>query len=328
MRKIIIFLGLFFFSAFATPAEAKFIINENGNAVVRAEEIINDDLWIAGENVDIQGTVNGDVFAAGKTVTISNTSIAHSLIIGAGSISIDESSSIGGSLIAGTQTFYNRAAITRTLIVGAETIDHNGSVGGEVRVAGKTISLGDRSKILGQVFTYTSPNKNLDQDNMKRGILFVSNGFRLVSYLGAIVVGLLLLTFLKDYAFTLASHSEKFIMKYIGIGFLIALFTIPVLIVLLFTIIGAPLAYILFLLYLLGLSVSKLISAFVLGLFISKKFGGKPTNGYAEYVLGLTVLYILSIIPGIGFLVSLTATWFGLGSLCMRRKVRRSPVTH
>ncbi len=43
----------------------------SGNEVtVASGEVINDDLYVAGGNLRIDGTVNGDLLAAGGTVTI------------------------------------------------------------------------------------------------------------------------------------------------------------------------------------------------------------------------------------------------------------------
>ena len=37
------------------------------------DEVINDDLYLLGTNVTIDGTVNGDVFAAGNSLTVNGT---------------------------------------------------------------------------------------------------------------------------------------------------------------------------------------------------------------------------------------------------------------
>lgn len=75
----------------ASPASAAEIITGNPDAVVSAGQLIDDDLFITGQNVRIEGTVNGDVFAAGSQVEVTGT--------------------IDGNLFVGAQTFTNNGTI-------------------------------------------------------------------------------------------------------------------------------------------------------------------------------------------------------------------------
>jgi cytoskeletal protein CcmA (bactofilin family) len=75
----------------ASPASAAEIITGNPDAVVPADQVIDDDLFITGQNVRIEGTVNGDVFAAGAQVEVTGT--------------------IEGNLFVGAQTFTNNGTV-------------------------------------------------------------------------------------------------------------------------------------------------------------------------------------------------------------------------
>jgi len=98
--------------AFASPARAAEIITGDPDAIVPVDQVIDDDLFIAGQNVRIEGTVNGDVFAAGNQVEVTGT--------------------IDGNLFVGSQVFINNGTV-------------NGSVytGGNVVVAGPNAVVAD-----------------------------------------------------------------------------------------------------------------------------------------------------------------------------------------
>lgn len=60
----------------ALPASASALAwrdAEGGTVVIGRDEVIDDDLYVAGSTVDIRGTVNGSVFAAGNSVTVEGT---------------------------------------------------------------------------------------------------------------------------------------------------------------------------------------------------------------------------------------------------------------
>ncbi|MBS1248620.1 MAG: hypothetical protein MAG431_00178 [Chloroflexi bacterium] len=87
------------------------------DGVVAADEVIDDDLFITGEGVKINGTVNGDLFATGNTVTVNGT-VKGSLVTGAQTIIVN--GHVEGSVYAGssTLTLGNEAAIGRNFYYG------------------------------------------------------------------------------------------------------------------------------------------------------------------------------------------------------------------
>lgn len=77
--------------AFASPARAAEIITGDPDAILPADQVIDDDLFISGQNVRIEGTVYGDVFAAGNQVEVTGT--------------------IDGNLFVGSQIFTNNGTV-------------------------------------------------------------------------------------------------------------------------------------------------------------------------------------------------------------------------
>ena len=114
--KIIIPLFLVFTLGFGIAATAKAVeFDEDG--IVEANEVIDDDLFIGGDTVQIDGTVNGDVIAFGSVVKI-NGIVNGSLVTGAQSILVD--GIVDGSVYAGssTLTLGSEAEIGRNLYYG------------------------------------------------------------------------------------------------------------------------------------------------------------------------------------------------------------------
>jgi cytoskeletal protein CcmA (bactofilin family) len=87
------------------------------DGLIAEGEVIDDDLFIASDVVEINGTINGDLFAAGSRVEINGT-VKGSVFAGAQTILIN--GAVDGSLYAGSSTMSlnPEAQITRNLYYG------------------------------------------------------------------------------------------------------------------------------------------------------------------------------------------------------------------
>ncbi len=152
-RKILlIFIPLFLVLTigfgFAATAKA---VEFDQDGIVEEGEVIDDDLFISGDTVEINGTVNGDVFASGSIVKVNGT-INGSLASGAQTILVN--GQVSGSVYAGSMTItlgpetdigrnmfyggFNLSAeegsvIHRDLLVGAYQALLSGEVGRDVQ---------------------------------------------------------------------------------------------------------------------------------------------------------------------------------------------------
>jgi cytoskeletal protein CcmA (bactofilin family) len=118
-RKVFIFLIPLFlvltlgFGVTATAGAVEF--DEDG--IVGVDEVIDDDLFIGGETVEINGTVNGDVFAVGSVVKV-NGIVNGSLVTSGQSVLVN--GKVDGSVYAATTTLTlgSEAEIGRNLYYG------------------------------------------------------------------------------------------------------------------------------------------------------------------------------------------------------------------
>ena len=151
---IIILLSLTVFAA--TPVMAADFRGDD-TVTVASGEVIDDDLYIGGADIVIDGTVNGDVWAAGNNITINGvvngsvvlvgqTIIVNGDITGSAKLvgtNTNVYGNIGGDLIAGGSylTIGSKAAIGRDFVFGAGIARIDGLVDGNIKGGGGDISL-------------------------------------------------------------------------------------------------------------------------------------------------------------------------------------------
>lgn len=152
-----------FAAEFRYPANAE---DANTAVVLLKDEVVNDDLYIAGKDVVISGTVNGNVYAAGDTVTVNGEVKGDVFALGATvtiSGKVDGSAhSFGGDVVFDAQAVVQKdvtnvsgsfitvsnAVVGRDLIFLGGTADIAGKVGGFV------IARGNRMNFAGTVGSY------------------------------------------------------------------------------------------------------------------------------------------------------------------------------
>lgn len=316
-----------------------------GAETVRVDGNINGDLFVGAGTVSLSGTVKEDVYIGTGNATVSNATIGDSLLVGAGNVSIDKNSSIGGSLLAGSGSISVYAPVKRNVFAGAGTVDLNSVVGGEVRLGARNVIIGPDTKIAKDLYYAVAKDQNeirisdsatvsgkiqkfeykmAERTKLaptKIGLTGASKTIgiflQLMTLIGAIIVGVLCLRFFEKVFSSSANFVSGSFFKSLGVGLIISLLTIPVLIILVLTGVGIPLAGILFLIFILNLYLSKIVVGLSLGYLLTEKFGWKKLSKYAVLSLGLVTIYILFALPIIGLFTKLIVTWAGLGSLAL-----------
>jgi cytoskeletal protein CcmA (bactofilin family) len=127
--------------AFLCAVPVAFAETRKGESItISSEEIINEDLFIAGQDVRIEGEVNGDVYIAGDSISISGVINGDVLVVG-GSIVVtgiisDDIRAIGESLtLEGATVNDGVSFLGERLVVGSDTeIRHGVLFAGEALV--------------------------------------------------------------------------------------------------------------------------------------------------------------------------------------------------
>ena len=180
---------LFALVAVLIPASASAAELRQGNSTLVAPgETIDDDLYVFGGNLDLQGTVNGDVVFFGGTSTISGLITGDLLVMGgttnisgevrgsiratggtvnlsgrvdrdiaaaAGALQLGPTARVGRDLLAGAGSASIAAPIGRNAFIGSGDVTLSAPVGGDVRAEGDTVRLAQGAAVSG-AFTYSS----------------------------------------------------------------------------------------------------------------------------------------------------------------------------
>ena len=152
--------------AFASPTRAA-EFRGGDHVVIASDEVIDDDLFVSGNRVEINGTVTGDLFATGSEVTVDGrvggsaflsgfsisvsgdiegslysgafslvvergAEIGRNLYFGGFSLTVEEESSVGRSVYAGTYQTVIDGDVAGDVKASTSALVVNGSVGGDV----------------------------------------------------------------------------------------------------------------------------------------------------------------------------------------------------
>jgi cytoskeletal protein CcmA (bactofilin family) len=108
------------------------------NVFIPAEEVINDDLYVTGGNIIIEGVVNGDLLAVGGVVR-TRGKVADDIIIAAGTLSIE--GEVGGDVRAAGANVFIDASVGGDVLTTGRDIEIMGVIGKDVMATGTTIRI-------------------------------------------------------------------------------------------------------------------------------------------------------------------------------------------
>lgn len=312
----------------------------NGDAYLAGGSIlvdgtVNGDLLVIGGTIDVRGTVTGDIRAAGGQTTISGD-VGRNVSAAGGSITIAENGEVRGDLAAagGSVNIFGPVAREATVTAGQTTIGT--SIGGDVNATGPvtltsgTVIAGNltylsatqaqidpAARVSGQI-TQNQPPPDKKAPTVT-GILAGANLFlALMSFVSYLVLGLILFSLFPIFGQRTSEILMKRPWSSLGIGFLITLLTPVLILFLLVTILGVPLAILLLAIFTVTVFIAKLIAALTIGKLVFRLFSYR--GGWVwPFVAGLAIYEVLALIPVIGWLVIILALFFGLGALFLER---------
>lgn len=320
----------------------------NGDAYVAGanviiEGIVNGDLLVAGGTVTIRGKVTQDVRVAGGQIIVSGD-IGRNLTTAGGSVTITDGAGIAGSLVAGAGNLSVFAPIGKEANIGGGQVILANTIHGDLRAGVGQLTLTPTAKVLGNLTYWSEEKAHIDSASQisgktthnlppqpskeeqaarekatKNAAEGFSFAFNIVAFLSALIVGLLLITFMPVYTQQTATMVLKKPLLSLGVGFL-AMLSAPVIFILLFiTIVGIPLDLILLAGFLIFIYLAKIFVAVAIGQKVFILMNKKIVLGWT-LVAGLIIYSILSWIPFLGFLFWMIAGLMGLGSIFLEIK--------
>lgn len=311
----------------------------NGDLIAAAGRISVDravakDAALVGGTVELRAPIAEDGRVAGGNVTI-DSRIGGELFAVAGTLRLAERSRVGSSAMLAGGDVKVQGRIDGDLGIAGSEIFVNGSIGGNATLRGEHIVLGPLASIGGDLH-YASPNPlqrdpgtritgtvteeetpwqwRREHDRTVSALVWIHPLFVLGLLLAGTVLSLIWPPALGTAYQTLRGHTLGAILSGLALLFV----TPPLIIVLMISVIGIPLAFALLLLYPLFLLLAYLSAAFFIGTLILQALRVDATVGFTRQVLGifsgLVVLALLTWVPFVNVLVMLFAFCAGLGS--------------
>jgi cytoskeletal protein CcmA (bactofilin family) len=320
---------------------------------VRVDKPVQGDVFLAGCSIDVEGAVDGDALVAGGTVRLGapigqslyaaggqlfvNANVARNARIAGGQVALGSRSQVAGNVVVaggnvrieGAVKGYVRAAGGRVLI--------NGPVDGDVVATAGKVELGPNARIGGQL-RYAS-REEIKRDaaaHVQGGVQRMQvpdQAERSVGRRGGWVwsIGLMLIAaalvgafpgFYARVAETLRARGWMSLL----LGF-VALVCIPVAaLIMMFTLIGVPLALLAIALYLALLLVGYVSTGIGLGAWVLARL--KADRAEAKWrrigaaVLGVLAISLLGRLPYAGGFVVFAALLIGLGAVRLQVRTR------
>ena len=273
-----IFFSLPLLLLFLTPTNAAKI--EMGDYTLDTQSIVEDDLYVSGDSVKINGvvdgdlivfgnnilvdgTVTGDLYLFGSTVSVSGNVYGNSVLAGS---TVKTQGTYAGNLFFGAMMSDISGSISKDVMGFAGTVNLDGTITDDVRIASGQIN---STATVGGDFLVETENYTIDENDVTGQLILgiqqlwpqqkeeklqlsindflgFNLGLAVVGFLGMYVVGVLLIMgapvkTLKIEKRIIASWSE--FLKSFAIGIVI-LFTIPLpIFFLILTLVGVPLAF-------------------------------------------------------------------------------------
>ncbi len=167
--KLLTTLAIFMLLALAVvPSAQAFGGREGDRVVIPADEVVEDDLYIAAAEIVVDGTIKGDLYAGAQSVTINGTvegdlvvgaqtvvingtvtddvrvfamaiqvgpdaEIGDDLLFGGASLETRSGSAVGGDVVVGSAQALIAGDVAGNILAGTSALELSGSVEGDVR---------------------------------------------------------------------------------------------------------------------------------------------------------------------------------------------------
>ena len=334
MKKKILMLLVLIASIFTVQVNAKQFYTSDK---INIEEQQDYSVFAAGKDIDVSSFIDGSTFVAGEDIKIRSS---QDIIFAAGKDIKIEDAYAKDIFVAGKELEINNSQI-RDLFAFAEDIEinseisHNAYLGatkvvinskimGNVYIAADEIIIKDGAKIMGKLeYPETAYIKisddaiiektkefNVNEPDMGTSIQIMITHF-INSYLAILVTGIAFMIIFKKQFEKIKKEELSFenVAKKVGLGFLLLIVAPIVALILMCSIIGIPLSFILLALYIMLIYISIIPS----GYFIAYKLLNKTIkNEYLLLAIGILGIKLLELVPYIGVFAALISLCFGM----------------
>lgn len=275
-------------------------------------------------NIVIYGGKSEYAVLAGSDVTVSG-SFSDGAVFG-DNVTLKDNTIVNRDVALFGNTIKVAGNFNRNVIVFANTVTiENATFGGDLTIHADKIIIKDSVSVAGKL-SLSKEQKDNNKISSEANIVNINyfeedhynpNAWQkiktiLVDLLKLFVVFALTLFIIPNFYKKVLANKEDY-GKTLGIGFL-SLIIVPIAaLILIMTILGLPFGLMLIALYALVIYSSTIITGYYFGDLIWKKYFKIKRRPYLVGLFGITVIYILTIIPAIGGLIHFLSILFTLG---------------
>ncbi len=310
-----------------------------GGQTITVNGSVHGDVLCAGQTVTINGPVAGSVRAVGQSVSISN-SVGRNVTVAAQSLALQAASRVLGEVGFAAQTATLNGPISHDAYGAGQNLTINAPVSGSVTTQIENLTLGASARVAGDL-DYTSTNAVTLAPNKVKGDvhhhlppqpqhpeprqLFMA---WLGNYLYWSVVGIILALLLAKLAprrlagVTTTMRQRPWVS--LGWGALMALALPFVLIVVSLTVVGAPLALLAGVGWLVLIPFLLTKAAIAVGAWLLNQFKWHQGSVAWAGVIGVPALLLVCSVPVVGFVLGLAAWWWAAGALMLTLRASRA----
>lgn len=324
-----------------------------GDIEISSESKFNNDLFVVGGNTKISGEVNNDVIVIagesfvnnyvagdlrvlGGIVNISSTIDGDLVVIG-GEVYLLPGANIRGDTIVISGKIYQQSDLNNTTNIISGYVSLDGNVNGDTNVTTQSITFDDDVNIVGNL-RYYAPVKAVEIEGSKVEGNVIFNEIKSINEVGIVkstIINLLnlwlilkfittlILAFIIIHVFRVFSQrvndlaSEK-MLKTFFIGLFSNIFVPFIFIILMISLIGLPLAFILLLLYILLYILATPIAGIIIGHLVAHMFGKDTSKvNFQNTVIGVILITVIQFVPIIGDLTIFIFTLIALGAMIL-----------
>lgn len=289
----------------------------------------------AGRSVQLDGEIKGSARLAGQTLQITKP-IGKNLLAMGQTLHIGPDVVIGNDVyFAGQEAIIDGKILGNLVVTGGRVAVH-GYVGKNLRVKAEKITLLPTAVIEGD-FKYKSkkpakiePGARIKGETKwfvprpkKRDGFFTTKNlfWKFVFYVAMILVGCVLIALLRQPVLTVKQKAVKLFLKSFGIGLLALVAVLIGGLLCMITVVGLPLAFIIFVLTLVCVYTTKIFIGLALGEALIRLFKKNGSiSPYWALILGVFAVTIAVNIPYFGWLAYFVIVFTGFGAILLTLK--------
>jgi hypothetical protein len=284
---------------------------------VRLDGRIGNDLWAAGETVDVDGEIGNNAVAAGRTIHLRPGAV------------------VGHDAHLAGNTVTTEGRIERNLTIGAATAEIGGNVGGAVEARADRVRVLPGAVIQGDLIVRAPKPPEIASDakvigevryeKVRAGGGWLSWPWLWLASFGAIVIlGVPALALWPAWPRRVARTLRLRFGRSLLAGLAVLLLVPLVVAALAITVVGLPLAAVLFAIYVAVLLLSAVFVAYRIGDWLFDRARWRKGGSWGRLLLGALVVSLGVSAPVIGWLLIPAIVITGAGALVLERRDFRS----